>query len=196
MNKRKKTLTALLATTAMVFMAGQAAAKETVKPTWNCAGCHQQSAGEIWGTLVPGSQADDSFKLQTGEKEIWNVRYDKGSRLDKMATVRDLADEKAVKIKFKAEGGKKVYAEEISYKPNYGFKNPADVITINEVIELLKKSPADGNYVIFDSRGYDNYIEGHLPSAVLLPHYRFQAFKDSMPKDKNTLIVAYCRGYG
>jgi hypothetical protein len=195
MKRRMKTLTALLATTAMAFAAGQAAAKETVKPTWTCAGCHQQSAGEIWGTLVPGSQADDSFKVQNG-KEIWMVRYDKASKLDKMATVRDLADEKAVRIKFKAEGGQKVYAEEMSYKPNYGFKNPEDIITINEVVELLKKSPDEGNYVIFDSRGYDNFIEGHLPNAVLLPHYQFQEYKDRLPADKNTLIVAYCRGYG
>jgi hypothetical protein len=197
MKNGKKALTALLATTAVAFMAGQAAA--AVKPVYNCAGCHQQKAGELWGTLVPGSQADGSFRLQTGAKEIWEVRYDNGSKLDKMATVRDLMDEKAMRVKFKTEGGKKSkkgYAEEVSYKPNYGFKNPDDIITITEVSELLKKSPEEGNYVIFDARGYDNYIEGHLPGAVSLPFYRLQSFKDRLPADKNTQIVSYCRGYG
>lgn len=183
----------LLAILAALTITGNAKAKETITPI--CTGCHQADSSTIWGTLVPGSQTDNSFKVQAG-KDVWSVRYDKSSKLNKLATAKDLSDEKAVKVKFKADGENKVYAEEMSYKSNYGFKNPDDVITISEVVELLKKSPKEGNYIIFDSRGYDNYIEGHLPGAVLLPHYQFQAFKDRMPADKNTLIVAYCRGYG
>jgi hypothetical protein len=191
--KQKNIINVFLAMLAALIMTGHAVAKETVTPI--CIGCHQGDGKTIWGTLVPGSQKDDSFKVQAG-KDIWTVRYDRNSKLKKMATVRDLADEKAVKVRFRAEGDGPVYAEEMSYKSNYGFKDPADVITTSEVVELLKKSPKEGNYVIFDARGYDNYIEGHLPKAVLLPHYQFQAFKDRMPTDKNTLIVAYCRGYG
>jgi hypothetical protein len=196
MNNGKKMLAAALATTAMVFIAGQAAAKEKILPVWNCTGCHQPAAEELWGTLVPGSQTDNSFKVQTSAKEIWHIRYDQNSKLNKMATARDLADEKAVKIMFNDEGGKKGYAREMSYKPNYGFKDSADIITINEVSQILKKGPKEGNYVIFDSRGHDNYIEGHLPNAVLLPHYQFQEYKDRLPADRNTLIISYCRGYG
>lgn len=48
--------------------------------------------------------------------------------------------------------------------------------------------------MLFDARGYDNYIEGHLPGAVLLPYYEMSAYMDRLPKDKNTLIVSYCRG--
>jgi hypothetical protein len=191
--KRNSFISVSLAMLFALFAAGGAMAKETITPI--CTGCHQADGKTLWGTLVPGSQRDDSFKVQAG-RDVWSVRYDKSSKLNKLATVKDLADEKAVKIKFRAEGDGLVYAEEMSYKSNYGFKNPEDVITISEVVELLKKDPKDGNYVIFDSRGYDNYIEGHLPEAILLPHYQFQEFKDRMPADKNTLIVAYCRGYG
>jgi hypothetical protein len=193
MKSRSLISISLMAVAAFFTADKPAFAKETITPI--CAGCHQTDNSTIWGTLVPGSQTDEFFRVQAG-KDIWSVRYDKkSSKLNKLANAKDLADEKAVRIKFKADTVDRVFAEEVSYKSNYGFKNPADVITISEVVELLKKSPEEGNYVIFDSRGYDNYIEGHLPGAVLLPHYQFNEFKDRMPADKNTLIVSYCRGY-
>jgi len=167
--------------------------KETITPI--CAECHQKDSNTIWGTIVPGSQTDSSIKVQAG-KDVWNVIYDTNSNLDTMATALDLRDEKAVRVEFHPEEDGSVYAEELSYKPSYPFKNQDDIITINEVTELLKKTPEVGNYLILDARGYDNYIEGHLPNAVLLPYYRLQAFKDRLPADKDTQIVAYCRGYG
>ncbi|MBI5633828.1 MAG: hypothetical protein HZA15_10155 [Nitrospirae bacterium] len=191
--KRKRLFTSLL-TAVMLIAAGTASAdngKERISAI--CAECHKNESQTIRGTLVPGSQKNDSFQVQAG-KDIWSVRYDKNSKLNKVATVKDLPDEKAVKVRFRTEDNGQVYAEELSYKSNYGFKNPDDVISVSEVVELLKKDPKVANYVIFDSRGYDNFIEGHLPGAVLMPHYQFQAFKDRMPADKNTLIVAYCRG--
>lgn len=160
-----------------------------------CAECHQAENNVIRGTIVPGSQTDSSVKVQVGN-DVWNVKYDHESDLDTMATVRDLRDDKAVRVQFADEKDGWVYAEEISYKPGYHFKNPDDIITINEVVELLKKTPEEGNYAIIDARGYDNYIEGHLPNAVMVPYYRLQAFQDRLPKDKNTQLVAYCRGYG
>lgn len=191
--KRKRLLTSLLAV-AMLFAAGSVSAENSkARISSICSECHKDDSQTIRGTLVPGSQTNDSFQVLAG-KDVWSVRYDKTSKLNKVATIRDLPDEKAVKVRFRTEDNGRVYAEELSYKSNYGFKNPNDVISISEVVELLKKDPKEGNYVIFDSRGYDNYIEGHLPAAVLLPHYQFQPFKDRMPADKNTLIVAYCRG--
>lgn len=185
---------ALFVLVAMFLSTGTAlAAKDRIGAI--CAECHKDEANTIRGLIKSGSQKDDSFIVQVNKDE-WNVRYDKGSKLNKLATIRDLPDEKAVKVRIRAEGDGPVYAEEMSYKSNYGFKDPADIITISEVVELLKKSPKDGNYVIFDSRGHDNFIEGHLPEAILLPNYQFQAFKDRLPSDKNTLIVSYCRGYG
>jgi hypothetical protein len=196
MGRRETLFTALLVSVAVFFLAGNAFAGGRARTSPICAGCHKADSDTIWGTLVPGTQTDDSFKVQAG-KDVWSVRYDKGTKLEKLfKSVRELRDEKAVRVKFEDEGAGVVYAEEVSHKPNYKFKDPDDVITIAEVIELLKKDPKEGNYVIFDARGYDNYIEGHLPHAVLLPYYRLQAFKDRLPADKDTLIVAYCRGYG
>ena len=83
----------------------------------------------------------------------------------------------------------------MSYKPSYYFHELDNIITMSEVGQLLKKSPEDGNYMIVDARGYDNFIEGHLPNAVLIPYYRLTEFKDRMPADKNTQIIVYCRGF-
>lgn len=193
----QRNLMRIAALSACVFMAGttgQAEARQKVTPVWNCGSCHQQAAGEIWGTLVPGSQTNSVFQVQTDKDTVWSVRYDQKTKLKKLSSLKDLADEKAVRVKVSDEGGNKGYAQEVSYKSKFKFKKLQDVISVGEVAELLKKSPEEGNYVLFDARGYDNYIEGHLPGAVLLPHYRLQEFKDRLPKDKNTLIVAYCRG--
>ncbi len=192
MKKRFKRGVILLAAGITLAAMPAMAAKNLVAR--NCNGCHQSDGKTIWGTIVPGSQTDTSLKVTTGE-DVWDVNYDGRSSLDTMATVKDLRDEKAVEIVFRSETDGGVYAEEIRYKSPWDFKNPADVLTISEVVELLKKSPKAGNYMIVDARGYDNYIDGHLPNAVLIPYYRLQAFKDRLPTDKNTLIVAYCRGF-
>ena len=198
MRKGAKTAFAVLAGGFVALGATQAAADAlpiTERMMPNCAGCHWNDESQIRGILVPGSQTDKSFKVST-ESKVWTVRYDGKTKLNKMDSVRDLRDEKAVTVRFKQEGSSKVYAEALSAKGNYKFKDPEDTITIGEVNDLLKQTPEVGNYMIIDARGYDNYIEGHLPNAVLLPHYRFDEFKHKMPKDKNTMIVAYCRGYG
>ena len=192
MKRGEKWMNILLTGAAIFLLTGQVMAKETMTPI--CAGCHNGDSQTIWGTLVPGSQTDTSVRVQAG-KTVWNVLYDKNSKLNKMATVKDLRDEKAVRVQIRPGSGDNVYAVEMSYKPNYSFKNPEDIITINEMAELLEKDPREGNYLILDARGYDNFIEGHLPNAVLLPYYRLQAFKERLPEDKNTLIATYCRGY-
>lgn len=161
-----------------------------------CAQCHKSENNVIWGTVVPGSQfiKEGFFKVDTGGT-VWDVSYDKNTKLKKFRTARELPNDEGIMIKVAKINGNQIYAEEISYKPSYKFKNPDDVILIGEVWELIKNSPPkDGDWMLFDARGYDNYIEGHLPGAVLLPYYEMAAYMDRLPKDKNTLIVSYCRG--
>jgi hypothetical protein len=179
-------------TLGLVFLATPALAGSLVAP--NCTGCHQSDGKTLWGTIVPGSQTDTTVELTTG-KDVWKVRYDGNTTLESFTNARELPDETAVAVAFKAEGKGRAYAEEISYKSSYNFHTMDNVITMAEVAQLLEKSPAEGNYMIVDARGYDNFIEGHLPNAVLIPYYELQDFKDRLPADKNTLIVAYCRGF-
>ncbi len=184
---------AFLVAAAILVMAPPAmAAKNLVAK--NCIGCHQSDGSTIWGTIVPGSQTDSTVEVSTG-RDVWKIRYDKQSSLDSFSNVRELRDEKAVSVEFRQEGNGLVYAEEISYKPGYHFHTMDHVITISEVGQVIKETPEQGNYMIVDARGYDNFIEGHLPYAVNIPYYRLLEFKDRLPEDTNTQIIAYCRGF-
>lgn len=62
-------------------------------------------------------------------------------------------------------------------------------ISISEVKALAESKKA----VIIDVNGSDSYKTGHVPTAL-----DFEAisgkFAKALPKDKNTLIVAYCGG--
>ena len=184
--------TMLTLATGLVLMTAPAMAENLVAP--NCGGCHTSAGSQIWGAVTPGSQTESSFAVAVGSK-TWNVRYDKGSTLDRFTSALQLPDDTAVVVDFRKDGNGGVYAEEISYKPSYDFHDLDNVITMAEVAKLLEKSPEAGNYMIVDARGYDNFIEGHLPNAVLIPYYELADFKDRLPADKNTLVVAYCRGF-
>lgn len=174
------------------LIAGSAAAASLVAP--NCRHCHEEEKNTIIGTIVPGTQTDNSLQVTTGDT-TWKVRYDKNSKLKGFMSARELRDEKAVAVTFRPEFRGIVYAEKMSYKPNFHFHIEDHFITISDVGQILKKSPAEGHYMIVDARGYDNFIEGHLPYAVNIPYYRLLEFKDRLPKDKNTMMIAYCRGF-
>lgn len=176
----------------LVLLTMPAMAENLVAP--NCKGCHQQDGKTIWGAVAPGSQSEGGLAVAVGN-ETWQVRYDANTELESFTSARQLPDDTAVAVVFRAEGKGRAYAEEISYKPSYNFHDLDNVITMAEVAKLLEKSPEAGNYMIVDARGYDNFIEGHLPNAVLIPYYELADYKDRLPVDKNTLIVAYCRGF-
>ena len=160
----------------------------------NCTSCHEADANTIIGTIVPGTQTDTTVEVTTGDS-VWKIRYDANSELESFMTTRELRDDKSVSVKFHSEADGWVYAEKMSYKPSYYFHTLDNIITMAEVNQVLQKSPAEGNYMIVDARGYDNYIEGHLPNAELIPYYRLNEYQDRLPKDKNTQIIAYCRGF-
>ncbi len=194
MKKASSIIASLIAVASMTFTPGNSQADSNSKAQPLCTQCHKTENNVIWGTVVPGSQMNgNSLKVQAGST-VWDVSYDKNTKMKKMGTAKELPNGEGVRIKISSIKGDQAYAEEISYKPSYKFKNPDDIILVGEVVELLKREPKDGDWMLFDSRGYDNYIEGHLPGAVLLPYYEMAAYMDRLPKDKNTLIVSYCRG--
>ena len=62
-------------------------------------------------------------------------------------------------------------------------------ISVTEVKTLAESKKA----VLIDVNGSESYAKGHVPGA--LDYAAIKAnLADSLPKDKNTLIVAYCGG--
>jgi rhodanese-related sulfurtransferase len=60
-------------------------------------------------------------------------------------------------------------------------------------IAELKKAIADKKVTVIDVNGGTSYAKGHVPSAL-----NFASIKDnlaaSLPKEKDSLVVAYCGG--
>lgn len=50
--------------------------------------------------------------------------------------------------------------------------------------------------VIVDVRTEQEYREGHVMKAINIPPEKYAAIASFLPKNKKTLLIFYCRGYG
>ena len=63
-------------------------------------------------------------------------------------------------------------------------------ITAEEAKAIMDSQ--DG-YVILDVRTQEEYDQGHIPGAILIPDYEISAKAEAVLTDKNQLILVYCR---
>ena len=69
-----------------------------------------------------------------------------------------------------------------------------DIVSVSFVKQHVK-IPTPDNVMIIDSRPYKpKYIKGHIPTAVNIPHSKFDELKGKLPKDKDALLIFYCGG--
>ena len=52
---------------------------------------------------------------------------------------------------------------------------------------------SESGYIIIDAREQDEYDEGHIPGAILIPYGEIAAHAEKERPDKNQLILVYCR---
>ena len=69
-------------------------------------------------------------------------------------------------------------------------ENSYEQITPTEAKAIMDTQ--DG-YVILDVRTQEEYDEAHIDGAILIPDYEIVAKAESILKDKNQLILVYCR---
>ena len=62
-------------------------------------------------------------------------------------------------------------------------------------IKELQKAIKDGKVAVIDVNGATTYKKGHIPTAISFASNGKDLAKH-LPKDKNTLVVAYCGGHG
>ena len=48
-------------------------------------------------------------------------------------------------------------------------------------------------YIIIDARTQEEYDEGHIPGAIMIPEYEIAVRAEKELPDKNQLILVYCR---
>lgn len=59
--------------------------------------------------------------------------------------------------------------------------------------EAKKLMDSESGYVILDVRTEQEYAEGHIPGAILIPDYEISEKAQSVLTDKDQLILVYCR---
>lgn len=69
-------------------------------------------------------------------------------------------------------------------------ENSYEQITPAEAKEIMDE---ENGYVILDVRTQEEYDDAHIDGAILLPDYEIVAKAESILKDKNQLILVYCR---
>ena len=63
-------------------------------------------------------------------------------------------------------------------------------ITAKEAKQIMDSQEG---YVILDTRTQEEYDEGHIPGAILIPYDEILTKAESILKDKDQLILVYCR---
>ena len=52
---------------------------------------------------------------------------------------------------------------------------------------------SESGYIISDARTQEEYDQGHIPGAILIPEYEIADRAEKELTDKNQLILVYCR---
>ena len=63
-------------------------------------------------------------------------------------------------------------------------------ITAKEAKEIMDSQKG---YIILDTRTQEEYDEGHIPGAIVIPHDEILEKAEDVLTDKNQLILVYCR---
>ena len=63
-------------------------------------------------------------------------------------------------------------------------------ITADEAKKIMDN---ESGYVILDVRTAEEFAEGHIPDAILIPDYEIESKATKTLKDKDQLILVYCR---
>ena len=59
--------------------------------------------------------------------------------------------------------------------------------------DAKKLMDTESDYIIVDARTEEEYAEGHIPGAILIPEYEIADRAQSELPDKDQLILVYCR---
>ena len=63
-------------------------------------------------------------------------------------------------------------------------------ITAEEAKKIMDTEP---EYVILDVRTEEEFAQGHIPGAILIPDYEIREEAESSLPDNDALILVYCR---
>ena len=73
-------------------------------------------------------------------------------------------------------------------------KNNQEMVFLNITAEEARKlMDSEKNRIILDVRSREEYDQGHIPGAILIPDTEIEAKAADLLPDKDQLILVYCR---
>ena len=73
-------------------------------------------------------------------------------------------------------------------------ENDQGAVYVNITAEEAKQiMDAEEGYIILDVRTQEEYGQGHIPGAILIPNTEIEAKAEELLTDKDQLILVYCR---
>ena len=73
-------------------------------------------------------------------------------------------------------------------------ENDRGVVYVNITAEEAKQiMDTEEDYIILDVRTQEEYDQGHIPGAILIPNTEITAQAEEVLTDKDQLILVYCR---
>lgn len=73
-------------------------------------------------------------------------------------------------------------------------KENKEAVYMNITAEEAKKiMDTESEYVVLDVRTEEEFAQGHIPGAMLIPDYAIREEADKALPDKDALILVYCR---
>ena len=73
-------------------------------------------------------------------------------------------------------------------------QNNQEAVYMNITAEEAKKiMNSEEGYIILDTRTQEEYDEGHIPGAIVIPHDEITDRAEEELPDKDQLLLVYCR---
>ena len=73
-------------------------------------------------------------------------------------------------------------------------ENDREAVYVNITAEEAKEiMDTEDSYIILDVRTQEEYDQGHIPGAVLIPDTEIEAKAEEVLTDKDQLLLVYCR---
>ena len=73
-------------------------------------------------------------------------------------------------------------------------ENDQGAVYVNITAEEAKQiMDSEEGYIILDVRTQEEYDEGHIPGAIVIPHEEIAEKAEEVLTDKDQLILVYCR---
>ena len=73
-------------------------------------------------------------------------------------------------------------------------QNNQEAVYMNITAEEAKKiMDSEEGYIILDTRTQEEYDEGHIPGAIVIPHDEITDRAEEELPDKDQLLLVYCR---